>query len=284
MISIRTYSKELKFSRTVALKAGRYLLSARKKRNQIVKQPHGEGYMDVTTKADLEAEKMIIGSLSREFPQDTILSEETLADELSNYGGRIWIVDPLDGTTNYVKGLDAFGVSISLMVDGKIVLAVSYIPAGKEMFHAVRGSGVFRNGKILRLTTPEDTLAKSLVSVGFPHSRDKSSADPAFEMYRDLWLAASDLRRSASAVFDGCLLASGITGAYLTPDIKPWDVAAASLFIEEQGGVVGDFNGGPLDLFRRRSGRFCVQVVFSKNKSIHSALQAITRKYNQHQS
>lgn len=273
------YTKELKIAKAIAFKVGRYLYISRKN-NAIVKQPNGKGYLDVTTKVDLESERMCIEAILRSFPNDHILSEETL-NEFSPDWKRVWIIDPLDGTTNYVKGFDVYAVSIALVVDGKVVMAVNCLPVHDDIFYAVRGHGVFHNGKKLTCISPNDTLAQSLVSVGFPHVRTKEAADPAFELYKNLWLASSDLRRSASAVFDGCLLASGITGAYLTPDIKPWDIAAGSLFVEEQGGFTSDFSGQPLNLFRKVNDRFSTSVIFAKNKTILTSLQRLTKKYNQ---
>lgn len=273
------YTKELKIAKAIALKVGRYLYISRKN-NAIVKQPNGKGYLDVTTKVDLESERMCIEAILNSFPEDHILSEETL-NEFSPDWKRVWIIDPLDGTTNYVKGFDVYAVSIALVVDGKVVMAVNCLPVHDDIFYAVRGHGVFHNGKKLTFISPNDTLAQSLVSVGFPHVRTKEAADPAFELYKNLWLASSDLRRSASAVFDGCLLASGITGAYLTPDIKPWDIASGSLFVEEQGGFTSDFYGKPLDLFRKVNDRFSTSVLFAKNKTILTSLQRLTKKYNQ---
>jgi len=98
-------------------------------------------------------------------------------------------------------------------------------------------------------------------------------------LYAKLLSASSDLRRSASAVVDACWLAAGKTGAYLTPDIKPWDVAAGMLFIEEQGGIASDFTGKPLNLFKHDGERFSTAVVFAKNKEIHSAVLACTKSH-----
>ncbi len=276
-MSEHTYTKELEVARDLARAVGRYLRDAQKE-NAIVKQPHGEGYLDVTTRADLEAERMVLHTLSRSFPGDHILSEETRT-EYSPDWERVWIVDPLDGTTNYVKGLDAYAVSIALMVRGQVVIAAVCLPVSGDFYYAVRGHGMFRNDLPLTLATPDDTLAQSLVSVGFPHTRTPEVAAQAFGLYQDLWLASSDLRRSASAVYDGCLLASGVTGAYITPDIKPWDIAATSLLIEEQEGIISDVNGQPLDLFRRVNGRFSTSALFAKNTAIYTTLQNITQKY-----
>jgi len=271
------YEKELLVAKELVRTVGAYLRSTREQ-NDIVRQPHGEGFLDVTTQADLEAERIVIETLMRTFPGDHILSEETRTDYSADWE-RVWIIDPLDGTTNYVKGFDTYAVSIAFLLRGRVMLAIVGLPAYGRVYHAVRGQGVYRNDILISLVRPEDSLAQSLVSVGFPHNRQEEFALPAFTLYKDLWLAASDLRRSASAVYDGCILAEGITGAYVTPDIKPWDIAATSLFVTEQGGSISGLGGEPLDLFRRHEGRFSTAAVFSKNKKIHEAILDITREY-----
>lgn len=274
-----SYQEELTFAQSLVRRAGKALKNARQDA-QVVKQPHGLSYLDVTTSADLESEALILESISAQYPTDRILSEETRSFE-DEGKGRLWIVDPLDGTTNFVKGLDAYAVSIALMVDGLVVAAACYLPEQDEDYTALRGAGVHRNGEPLLLLSPTDTLAGSLVSVGFPHSRESAPLTQAFDMYHDMLVTCSDLRRSASAVLDGCVLATGATGAYLTPDIKPWDIAAMILFIEEQGGVVSDFRGNSLNLFQRSSDRFSIAVVCAKNSAIHASVIDVTRNYAQ---
>lgn len=274
---MNSYQEELVLARSLVRLAGTSLKNARVQA-QVVKQPHGLSYLDVTTSADLESEAMILQAISAQYPADRILSEETRTGE--DVGtGRLWVVDPLDGTTNFVKGLDAYAVSIALVVDGLVVVAACYLPEYDKDYTAVRGVGMCRNGELLPLLSPTDTLAGSLVSVGFPHSRESAPLAQAFDMYHDVLVKSSDLRRSASAVLDGCLLATGATGAYLTPDIKPWDIAAMILFIEEQGGVVSDFRGNPLNLFHKDGEHFSVAMVCAKNSAIHKSLIEITRQY-----
>lgn len=274
---MNSYQEELALARSLVRLAGAGLKRACH-HAQVVKQPHGLSYLDVTTSADLESEALILEGISAQYPADRILSEETRTHEDGGMG-RLWIVDPLDGTTNFVKGLDAYAVSIALIEDGRVVMAACYLPEYDDEYISVRGTGMYRNGEPLSLFFAEDTLASSLVSVGFPHERDPETLMQAFDMYRTVLTESSDLRRSASAVLDGCLLATGATGAYLTPDIKPWDIAAMILFIEEQGGVVSDFRGDPLNLFQRRGDHFSVAVVCAKNPTIHASVIKITSQY-----
>lgn len=271
------YAKELKSARRAAVKAGAFLRAAQHGAD-VVKRPHGEGYLDVTTREDLQAERIILDRIQRAFPADRILSEESHPD-LVPTDGRLWVIDPLDGTTNYVKGLPAYGVSIALLVDGVVQMAVAYLPATRELYDAVRGQGVRLGGKPLTLAEPEERLAQSLVSVGFPHTRTKGTIDDAFTLYASLLGASSDLRRSASAVVDACWLAAGKTGAYITPDIKPWDIVTGVLFVEEQGGVASDFTGAPLDVFKHDGDRFSVAVVFAKNVAIHREVVTLTQSH-----
>lgn len=271
------YQEELALARSLVCLAGTRLKNARTQA-QVVKQPHGLSYLDVTTSADLESEAMILQAISSQYPADRILSEETRA-QVYEETGRLWVVDPLDGTTNFVKGLDAYAVAITLIVEGVVVLAACYLPEYDEDYTAVRGAGMYRNGEPLSLLSPDDMLAGTLVSIGFPHTRGHETLTRAFDMYRTVLVKSSDLRRSASAVLDGCLLATGATGAYLTPDIKPWDIAAMTLFIEEQGGVVSDFRGNPLNLFHKNGEHFSVAIVCAKNSAIHESLIEITRQY-----
>ncbi len=269
---MESYEKELALARTLAEQAGEHLKSARGTLN-VLKRPHGESFLDVTTSADVEAERIVLEGISHEFPHDAILSEESRAGENTS-STRLWVVDPLDGTTNFVKGLDAYGVSIALLVEGVTVLAVNYLPETRAEYYAVRGTGMYKNGALLPLRQPDESLYESLVSVGFPHSRDVESLSASFSLYQNILTASSDLRRSASAAYDACLLAEGITGAYVTPDIKPWDIAATVLFTEEQGGVVSDFQGKPLDLFVQHEGGYRVAILAAKNARIHEALVA----------
>lgn len=271
------YQEELTLARSLVRRAGTTLKNARHSA-QVLKQPHGFSYLDVTTSADLESETLILEGIGAAYPADRILSEETRTNE-DERSGRLWIVDPLDGTTNFVKGLDAYAISIALVVDGHVVMAACYLPEYDKDYTAVRGAGMYSNGALLSVSSPEDTLAESLVSVGFPHERGFESLKQAFAMYRTVLAESSDLRRSASAVFDGCLLATGATGAYLTPDIKPWDIVAMILFIEEQGGVVSDFRGNPLNLFKKRGDYFSVAVVCAKNPTIHASMITVTSQY-----
>lgn len=269
---MESYERECEIARTLAKQAGEHLQNSRSTFD-VLKRPHGESFLDVTTSADVEAERIVLEGIATLFPTDAILSEESRA-EASTAAKRLWIVDPLDGTTNFVKGMDAYGVSISLLVEGVVVMAVNYLPETGAEYYAVRGTGMYKNGAPLLLRQSKDTLAESLVSVGFPHARDTQSLSRAFSLYQTILTASSDLRRSASAAYDACLLAEGITGAYVTTDIKPWDIAATVLFVEEQGGVVSDMQGNPLNLFLQHEGGYRVAIVAAKSPAIHEALIA----------
>lgn len=269
---MKPYEKESELARLLAVRAGEYLKHVRDT-HTVIKRPHGTSFLDVTTDADVEAEQIVLDGISHAFPDDAILSEESRSDVCTRTH-RLWVIDPLDGTTNFVTGLDAYGVSISLLVDGVVVMAVNYLPETRTEYFSIRNAGVYKNGERLLLRRPDDSLAGSLVSIGFPHTRDEKSLSRAFSLYQRILSASSDLRRSASAAYDACLLAEGITGAYVTPDIKPWDIAAMTLFTTEQGGVVSGMNGEPLNLFLEDNDKYRVAIVAAKSPAIHESLLA----------
>jgi myo-inositol-1(or 4)-monophosphatase len=273
------YAKEAAIARTAAKAVGRFLLRSRSA-ILITHRKAGRKSFDYTTAQDLTAEKMTLSIINKAFPTDPILSEETLA-ETNALRGRLWVVDPIDGTANYFNGLSQFAVSVSFVDRGIVQAAAVFLPATDELYSAERGKGLHCNGKKVALARPSDKLERSIVQLGFPHDRKRSIVDKAFALYEDVLLSSADVRRSGSAVFDTCLVASGIAGAYITPDIKPWDIAAGVLFVEEQGGVVTDMRGDSLDLLEKTKGAFHLKAVFAKNTAIHRTLIRITRKHPQ---
>ncbi|MBI4087890.1 hypothetical protein HY418_00695, partial [Candidatus Kaiserbacteria bacterium] len=192
---------------------------------------------------------------------------------------RLWIIDPIDGTTNYANGMNTYAVSVSFCERGRVQAAAVSVPALHELYTAERGGGLHINGKPLPVLNPDRDLKRSFVNLGFPHERTAPVVKHAFAMYAEILLSSADVRRTGSAVLDTVLVASGRSGAYLTPDIKPWDIAAGTLFVEEQGGIVSDPFGNPLDLFKKAKGKFAIAAIFAKNANIHSALLRITKNY-----
>ena len=271
------FSQELKLSALVAETVGRSL-EGMQGGASVVSRKSGPESFDYTTHQDLSAERMAIEHIKEAFPQDAVLSEETLR-EITDIPERLWIIDPIDGTTNYANGMNTYAVSISFYKQGRVQAAAVSLPALHELYTAERGRGVFLNEKPLPMLNPDQDLKHSFVNLGFPHERTEPVVKNAFALYAEILLACADVRRTGSAVLDTILVASGKSGAYLTPDIKPWDIAAGTLFIEEQGGVVSDPFGNPLDLFKKVGGQFTLAAVFSKNAAIHEQMIWITKKY-----
>ena len=271
------YAKELILAKKIAQAIGRSLVRAQGAAS-IASRKKGSESFDYTTHQDLEAERMAIALIKKSFPRDAILSEETL-HAIDDIPARLWIIDPIDGTANYANGMDTFAVSVSFYARERVRASAVFLPAKNELYAAERGRGVKLNGKPLLVKNPERDLKRSFVNMGFPHQRTKPVVKHSFAWYADLLHACADLRRTGSAVLDTVLVASGKSGAYVTPNIKPWDIAAGVLFVEEQGGVVSDLRGKPLDLFKKVNGKFAIEAAFSKNKIIHSALIRVTKKY-----
>jgi len=193
---------------------------------------------DFVTYVDRESEGMIIEGIKREFPGHTILAEESLRQE----GEYQWIIDPLDGTTNYIHGYPMFAVSIALRHKGEVIMGVVFDPLRDEIFTAIKGDGAYMNGRRIRVSGIVD-ISNSLITTGFPF-RDKRMIDHYLSIFRRLFFKVSDIRRAGSAALDLAHLACGRCDGFFELGLSPWDVAAGSLLIKEAGGIVTDFGGG----------------------------------------
>ena len=203
-----------------------------------------KGAINLVTEMDRRAERLIIERLRRAFPDHGLLAEET--GPLPGAAPYRWIVDPLDGTTNYAHGFPVFAVGIALEAEGEIVLAVAYDPNLRELFVAERGGGAFLNGAPIRVS---DTarLDQSLLATGFPYTiRDGGVTNLA--EFAALSLRAQAVRRLGSAILDGAYVASGRLDGYWELTLGPWDMAPTALLVTEAGGTVTNVRGGPFGL------------------------------------
>lgn len=200
-----------------------------------------KGEIDLVTEADLQAENAIIETIRSQFPQDTILSEETGHHQAAPE--RVWLVDPLDGTTNFAHGLPFYAVCIGLQVEGRAALGLVYCPVMDERFEAWDGGGAFLNGDPIRVSRTA-TLLESLVATGFPYSVHEE-AGSVVRRFHQVLLRVQGIRRAGSAALDLCYVAAGRFDAYWEQGLKPWDTAAAALIAEEAGGRLSDFEGKP---------------------------------------
>ena len=227
--------KELTVARQAVEEAGKVLndLFGR------VKQISKKGEIDLLTEADLRSEEIILDILGRNFPNDSIVTEE--AGEYRRLPERVWIIDPLDGTTNFAHTFPFFAVSIALEVEREVVLGVVFNPCLDEHFEAVKGKGAFFNKNPVKVSQAR-SLKESLVATGFPYSVYK---DPhrVMELFKKMVVQAQGIRRPGSAAIDLCYVAAGRLDGFWEEGLKPWDTAAGSLIVREAGGIVSNYYG-----------------------------------------
>jgi myo-inositol-1(or 4)-monophosphatase len=195
---------------------------------------------DFVTKADRWSEAVIMQTIREKFPSHRFLTEETLKQE--DTGDYRWIIDPLDGTTNYIHGYPVFSVSIALEYRSEIIMGVVFDPLKDELFHAVRGEGAFLNNNKITASGVA-SLDRSLIATGFPF-RAKEMIDHYLHAFKEIFLRVSDIRRAGSAAIDLAYVAAGRFDGFFELKLSPWDIAAGVLLIEEAGGLVTDFGGG----------------------------------------
>ena len=193
---------------------------------------------DFVTSVDRESEKIIIDTIKEYFPDHHFLAEESLKE--FGKGKYRWIIDPLDGTTNYIHGYPVFSVSIALEFEGEIVLGVILDPLRNELFWTEKGTGAYLNCSSIEVSNIN--IRESLITTGFPF-RSKEMIDPYLKLFKNIFLKVSDLRRAGSAALDLAYLACGRCDGFFELGLSPWDIAAGSLLIKEAGGVVTDFGG-----------------------------------------
>jgi myo-inositol-1(or 4)-monophosphatase len=191
---------------------------------------------DYVTRVDRESERIIIDTIHEVFPDHHFLAEESLHD--TKAGDYLWIIDPLDGTTNFIHGYPQFSISIALQHDKEIITGVIFDPLRNESFTTDQGKGAFLNEK--PVTVSKSSLETSLITTGFPFRR-KNVIDLYLKLFRNIFDRVSDIRRTGSAALDLAHLASGRCDGFFEIGLSPWDIAAGSLLIREAGGVVTDF-------------------------------------------
>ncbi|OIO05069.1 MAG: hypothetical protein AUJ51_00700 [Elusimicrobia bacterium CG1_02_56_21] len=200
-----------------------------------------KGRANLLTEADLASQEKVIGIIHKVFPEDGFMAEESPVRETPNR--RQWIIDPLDGTTNYAHGFPAAAVSIGFAENGEIKAGGVYDPFRKELFLARKGRGASVNGKALSVSnTP--SISKALLVTGFGYDRAEK-AEFYCGFFSEFMKLSHDVRRMGAASLDFCWLAAGRTDGYWEFGLKPWDVAAGKLIVQEAGGRVTDFRGKP---------------------------------------
>ena len=205
-----------------------------------------KGSIDLVTEIDLACERMCRDTIAERFPDHDILAEELGASTPGRTPSRFrWVFDPLDGTTNYAHGLPIYCSSLALEIDGRAEVAAIYDPTRRELFTAERGEGAYVNGRGLQ---PSSTAAviDSLLVTGFPYTVREEGGE-LVALFGHFLRRARAVRRLGSAALDLCYVAAGRFEAFWEQHLKPWDVAAGALIVEEAGGRVTGMDGGPFD-------------------------------------
>ena len=216
-----------------------------------------KGVVNLVTEMDLLAEKVIVSEIRKRYPHHSLLAEERT--DLRGDSSYRWVIDPLDGTTNYAHGYPVFSVSIALEKAGEVILGVVYDPTRDELFVGKKGKGARLNGRKINVSsTPK--LSECLLATGFPYDIRETAADN-FDHFRNFALRVHAVRRAGSAALDLCYVAAGRFDGFWEMRLAPWDLAAGSLMVREAGGKTTDFWGNPLGLDGRH--------VLASNGKIH---------------
>jgi myo-inositol-1(or 4)-monophosphatase len=249
----------LEVARAAAIRAGTILREHINGSRQI----SYKGAINLVTEMDRISERTVVETIFDAFPYHGILAEEEA--QIENNSGFLWIIDPLDGTTNYAHGYPSFSVSIGLECSGDVIVGVVYDPMRDELFSAVRGQGAFLNGNPI-VVSKNDILIRSLLATGFPYDRAVSKENN-LNYFNALIMASQEIRRSGSASLDMCAVATGRLDGYWELKLHPWDVAAGSLIVHEAGGIVSDFTGTQFNIHDKE--------IIASNGIIHGLMRDI---------
>ena len=253
----------LNFAIETAREAGHILLEKFGRITTVTKK----GDINLVTEADLASEHHIIERIKSYHPKHAVLAEES--GEAVVLGGDTtwkWIIDPLDGTTNYAHGYPCFCVTIALEHDGEIVLGVTFDPTRDELFAAERGRGATLNGKPIRVSST-DKLGDSLIVTGFPY--DFKQRENFARHLTDFLLSSRGVRRDGSAAIDMAYVACGRFDGFWEEGLNPWDVAAGKLLIEEAGGIVSYYDGSKFSIYK--------PPIVASNGGIHPQMLEVLR-------
>lgn len=244
-----------------ALAAGRLQLQYFRREIEIRKK----GVIDLVTEADIAVEQDIRARIERYFPTHVFLGEEAAQSGPSSPSAHRWIVDPIDGTTNFAHGLPLFCVSIALEIEHRVDVGVVYVPVLDELFTAERGEGTRLNGQRIRVTQ-QSSLVDSLLVTGFPPQATEAQAEQV-AIFGEFLSRARAVRRLGSAALDLAYVAAGRFDGFWERSLHAWDVAAGALLVEEAGGRVTGFNDNTFDPFGGQ--------LLASNGALHSQLVAI---------
>lgn len=244
----------LEKTQEIAKQVGSFIRRERQHFN--VDRVEHKGFNDLVSYVDKEAEKKIVAGLSKLLPEAGFITEEgTSTTKGEKYN---WVIDPLDGTTNFIHGIPVFSVSIALMEDNEVILGVVYEVNRHECFYAMKGGGAFCNDTRIRVSSAPD-LASSLIATGFPYYNFEL-IDKYLNALKIFMQKTHGIRRFGSAATDLCYVAAGRIEGFFEYNLNSYDVAAGILIVQEAGGMVTDFSGGDNYIFGRE--------VIASNKNI----------------
>jgi len=226
-----------------------------------------KGAIDLVTSVDRESERIIVDALQWAFPDHSILAEEE-TDRRKSQSSFLWLVDPLDGTTNFAHSYPQFCVSIALQYENETLLGLVYDPIRNECFKAVRQRGATLNDKPIKVSTTNE-VDKALLATGFPYDR-RDCADFYLTYFKAFMTRCQEIRRGGSAALDLCYLACGRLDGFWELKLKPWDTAAGSLILNEAGGKLSDFFGNPFTIWGEET--------LASNRLIHDEMVGIAER------
>ena len=227
--------------------------------------PEHKGRIDLVTEYDRRSEAFVLARLRERFPGSAVLAEESGSHARSGDSSLRWIVDPLDGTTNFAHNYPFFAVSIAAEVDGEVVAGAVYDPVRPEMFAAARGAGATRNGEPIRVSSIA-RLDDALLATGFPYDV-REHPERLIPTFQAFLTRAQAVRRDGAATLNLCYLAMGRFDGFWEASLAPWDLAAGTLVVREAGGRVTDYRGGPFDLAGGE--------MLATNGALHDAMVAV---------
>jgi myo-inositol-1(or 4)-monophosphatase len=232
-------------------------------------RPERKGRIDLVTEFDRRSERLLLDAIAQRFPGAAVLAEESGAHAGSaaaaSPGALRWILDPLDGTTNFAHNYPFFAVSIAAEVDGELAAGAVFDPVREELFAAARGHGATVNGAPIRVSAIA-RVEDALLVTGFPYDV-REHPERSLPQFQAFLMRAQGIRRDGSAALNLCYLAAGRFDGFWEASLSPWDVAAGALLIREAGGMLTDYDGGPFGLDTRR--------ILASNGKLHGEMQAI---------
>lgn len=226
----------LQFAKKMAYDAGKIALKIQEKGFKI---DHKSGPLDLVTDADKACNEFIIKTIENHFPDHSILTEESGSKEKS--GEYKWIIDPIDGTTNFARGLPWFAISIAVVHKGQPIIGVVEVPALRQTFYAIKGKGAHLNNKPIHVSK-KGKIEECLFATGFPYER-AAKFDRSMKLFNEFYKSSLGVRRFGSASIDLCYIAKGSFDGFWEFGLEPWDVAAGKIIVEEAGGVVTNMDG-----------------------------------------